>query len=63
MVKECKEISKEIFDRCVGGVVPDEDFHLVFTKCEIFGYGVYQPKVFSENGKYYVEYKRGSTYD
>ena len=60
-----REITKEIYERALqnGGYITDDDKNIVFMPFEIWGYGVYLPKVYKENDKYYVDYKLGSSCD
>jgi len=60
-----REISKEIYDRADGynGLIADEDKEKVFSVAELCGYGVYLPRAFERDGKYYVSYERGDSCD
>lgn len=58
-----REISKEIYDKAKNGVLPKEDYDKVFTISELCGYGVYLPRVFTKDGKYYISFELGSSCD
>ena len=61
-----REITREQYDRAVNehhNYLAKEDEEIVFTIDERWGYGVYGARVFSEDGKYYVTYRLGSTCD
>lgn len=60
-----KEITKEIYDRAKekGGYIASEDMSKVFSISQLCGYGVYTPKVFEKDGKYYVSFYLGSSCD
>lgn len=60
-----REITKEQYDRAMqhSGYIAEEDKNDIFTEAEIWGYGVYSPKVCEESGKYYVRYELGSSCD
>lgn len=63
-----KEISKEVFDRCTkmrNGTyqLSPDDYVVVFTESERYGYGIYYDYCIEEDGKYYVIYDRGDSCD
>lgn len=66
-MKACeKEISKEIYDRAVltnHGIIPESDMTEIFPQSELSGYGVYFPRAFERDGKYFVGYKLGDSCD
>jgi len=62
------EISKEVYDRAmngngVKGYIADEDMPNIFAEWQLYGYGVYSPMAYEENGKYWCSYYMGSTCD
>ena len=62
------EISKEVYDRAVNGkgkinYIADEDMPKLFADWKLYGYGVYSPIAYEENGKYWCRYNMGSTCD
>ena len=60
-----KEISKEVYDRAmlIHGHIAGDDYKIVFSPQEYMGYGVYNDRVVSSNGKYYVKYQIGDSCD
>ena len=60
-----KEITAEQYGRAMEnhGVVAECDRHDIFTDAELYGYGVYLPRVRADNGKYICEYNRGESCD
>jgi hypothetical protein len=64
---ECKkEITREIYDAAGGengNVLPSKCREAVFSDSELFGYGVYYPTVYEEDGKYYCKYSLGDSCD
>ena len=65
MVNCTKEISKEVYDRAIenNGVIPGNMEMEVFGPSICLGYGLYGTRVREEDGKYYVDYSRGSSCD
>ena len=65
MTKHRRKISKDVYERALknGGYIAEVDEEDVFTVSEIWGYGVYVPKVCEEAGEYYVDYKLGGSCD
>lgn len=63
-MNRCKrEISKEIYDRSERGYLKGPDYQKVFSQSELMGYGVYNDKVYEEDGKYYISFELGSSCD
>lgn len=60
-----REISKEIYDRTKANnnCMSKEDTREVFSISELCGYGVYGERLVEDDGKYYIEFYRGSTCD
>lgn len=60
-----REITKEIYDRALNnrGYIDPEDRPEVFDRVELCGYGVYGPKVFEKDDKYFVAFNLGSSCD
>lgn len=61
-----KEITKEIYDRAVltnHGIISESDMTEIFSQSELSGYGVYFPRAFESDGKYFVGYKLGDNCD
>lgn len=66
MVNCTKEITKEIYDIAMekgNGHIPSKMEMEVFGPAICCGYGLYSTRVREEDGKYYVDYTRGSTCD
>lgn len=65
MVNCTKEISKEVYDKAMenNGHIPGNMEMEVFGPAICCGYGLYGTRVREEDGKYYVDYKRGSSCD
>ena len=65
MSQYTKEINKDIYDRAKanGDYIKSEDMDKVFSISQLCGYGVYTPKVFEKDGKYYVSFYLGSSCD
>lgn len=65
MINCTREISKEIFDKAktYGNSICREDRAKVFSKAELYGYGVYGTSVYEKEGKYYVRFERGCSCD
>lgn len=64
LVEIKREITKEKYEKIMekNGFVSSNDSE-IFADWEIWGYGVYSPKVIEEDGKYYVKFERGSSCD
>lgn len=63
---EKREITKQQYENAVRknhGYLLPEDVDKVFTDAERWGYGVYDSRVFEEDGKFYVSFWLGSTCD
>ena len=62
-----KKITEEQYKRGIEnrGSLCSDDFKVVFTEAERWGYGVYSPMVHKdeETGEFYVSYWLGSTCD
>jgi len=58
-----KEITKDVYDRAMANhrMITEEDRLAVFSRCEIFGYGIYSTKVHTDGNTYYCDYSRGET--
>lgn len=65
MKRYTREITKEQYDRAMKNnkYITEEDKKTIFTESEIWGYGVYSPKVAEKDGKYYVNYESGDSCD
>ena len=66
MVRCEREITPEQYNRAVknNGMIADCDKHTVFSDSELYGYGVYLPKVrMDENGRCLCSFKRGESCD
>ena len=65
MIRCQREITKEQYDRAIqnGGLIDDIDRRDIFTESERYGYGIYSPMAFTQDGKYMVAYFRGNTCD
>ena len=60
-----KEITREQYERAMqnGCVISSADRDDIFTDAEQFGYGIYNPKAYMDDGKYKVMYMRGESCD
>lgn len=59
-----REITKEMYDRAGGAdgkQLKDADMDTVFSIMELCGYGIYNARVFLEDGKYICRYQRGDS--
>lgn len=65
MTRYTRKITKEQYDRAMAnkGYVVKDDIGAIFYPSEIFGYGVYDPRVVERNGEYYATFTLGSTCD
>lgn len=65
MIEKEREIHYDIYARADanGGKLAADDYAIVFTAHERFGYGVYSPRVFQRDGKCYVRYYTDETCD
>lgn len=65
MVNCTKEISKEVYDKAMenNGHIPSNMEVEVFGMAICAGYGLYGTRVRETDGKYYVDYTRGSSCD
>ena len=65
MKQYTREITKEIFDNAINGVIlNEEDYDKVFNVAEVCGYGVYLPYVYKiSDEKYIVRFELGDTCD
>ena len=65
MKEYTRKIMKDVYENALAnnGLITEADEEKVFSKAELFGYGVYLPRVFKENGEYFVRFMRGSTCD
>lgn len=61
------EISKEVYDRAVEnrGYITDADEKELFDVCQLYGYGVYNDKVYIDEatGKYMCQFDLGESCD
>ena len=63
-MQNCRRvITKEQFDKCPNGFVPEELYSEFFDGTILHGYGLYRTKVYEEDGKYILEFKIGETCD
>lgn len=60
-----RKITKEQYERAVanGRYLTDDDMQRVFSRAELFGYGIYTPIVHERDGDYYVRYRIGDSCD
>ncbi len=66
MIPITRCITEEQFDRAMAnkGYIDDSDRDSVFTASELYGYGVYSPRVFRNgNGEPCVSFMRGESCD
>lgn len=65
MIEKERRIRFDIYSRAEmhGGRLKRDDYREVFTPQELFGYGVYSPRVFQRDGKCYVRFYTGETCD
>lgn len=65
MRKMTMEITKEVYDEAVknNNFIPEERKVEVFGIGACYGYGIYFPRVFAKDGKYFVNYEMGNTCD
>ena len=59
-MKDCtREITKEQFVKAT----EEHDAKGIWSDAELCGYGVYSPKFYEKNGKYYVDFEIGDSCD
>ena len=65
LTKYNRKITKEQYDRAMAnkGFITEEDMNEIFFPSEMFGYGVYNPRVIERNDEYYVTFTLGSSCD
>lgn len=65
MVTQCKEISKEVYERSLAchHMITIADYNEVFSESEIIGYGLYGNRTYKDGDKYYVQYQTGTSCD
>ena len=62
---ETTEINKEVYDRAQanGGCLTKEDKEALFSPSILWGYGLYEDRIYEEDGKYWLRYRTGSSCD
>ena len=66
MVIRKKEITSEQYKRAMenNGIIAECDKHDIFTDAELYGYGIYLPKAYTnDTGNYLCVYWRGESCD
>ena len=60
-----KEITKEVYEIATQNrdLIPENMREQVFGAAAVYGYGVYEPRVYEKDNKYYVRYWMGDTCD
>lgn len=60
-----REIPEEIYRRAMEnhGSLSEEDKEKVWDRAERWGYGIYGYTVYEKDGKFYVDFSRGSSCD
>ena len=65
MTKYRRKITEEQYERAMlnKGFLTEDDKNSVFSPSEMFGYGVYMPRVIEDHGEYYVTFTLGNSCD
>ena len=65
MTKYRRKITEEQYERAIlnNGILTEDDEKDVFTFSEMFGYGVYMPKVIKDHNEFFVTFTLGNSCD
>ena len=61
-----RRITEEIYNNAItkgNGYIADEDREKVFSDAELYGYGIYIPRVYKTEDGFFVNYEEGSSCD